>query len=55
VLKTTSQAADAMSSIVKNFQKEVDVIPSCANNKFNNATYIKAKTELRTAIIQCLR
>ncbi|KAL7020193.1 hypothetical protein ACKWTF_011410 [Chironomus riparius] len=55
VLKTTSQAADATSSIVRNFQKEIDLIPNCANSKFNNATYLKIKEELRTAIIQCLR
>ena len=55
VLKTTSQAADATSSIVRNFQKEIDLIPNCANNKFNNAAYLKLKEELRTAIIQCLR
>jgi hypothetical protein len=55
VLKTTAQAVDAMSSIVKNFQKEVELIPKCANNKFNNATYLKTKEELRVAMTLCLK
>ncbi|XP_070507399.1 uncharacterized protein [Chironomus tepperi] len=55
VLKTTDQAVRAMSSIISNFQKEVELIPKCANTKFNNAAYLKTKEELRSSMLRCLK